>query len=135
MDPIQILNETDSEQKRATNEKKLKTEKKLIKALEMIQASFETFSETKKRKKRDIDTPLKRRFSSSQDYMIYFYKKSERERERKRENSSCDKKNWNKARAWYTSTAIVANTSNPVGTVSPDATAEQCYATNSKKKE
>ena len=85
MDPIQILNETDSEHKRATNEKKLKTEKKLIKALEMIQASFETFSETKKRKKRDIDTPLKRRFSSSQDYMIYFYEKSEREREKERE--------------------------------------------------
>ena len=81
MDPIQIFNETDSEHRRATNEKKLKTEKELIKALEMRQASFETFSETKKRKKSDIDTPLKRRSSPSHDYMIYFYEKSERERE------------------------------------------------------
>ena len=80
MDPIQIFNETDSEHRRATNEKKLKTEKELIKALEMRQASFETFSETKKRKKSDIDTPLKRRSSPSHDYMIYFYEKSERER-------------------------------------------------------
>ena len=84
MDPIQRLDEADSERKRETNEKKSKIENELAKAQEMLQTSLETFCQTKKRKESNTETPQKRRRSSfSQDYLSYFSEKS----------SSCDKRN------------------------------------------